>query len=81
VLIFGTISERQEDSCRWDTLDKTVEHRLRFGVDPVGVFQKEQDRLFARLAKHKSPDRVENALAHLARIEACPLLVLSPNVQ
>ena len=54
---------------RGQALDQTVEEGLRLGIDPVQVFEDQQQRLPLTFAQQHALEGVECALAPLRRVE------------
>jgi hypothetical protein len=64
-----------------ETLDHAVEERLRLAVDPMEVFEDDEDRLILGLPQEEPFERVQCALPALGRIEHPPGRVLDRHLQ
>ena len=81
VLILGAVVDQEAERRRPEALDQAVEQRLRLGVDPVEIFDHEEQGLDLSLAEPEPLDRVERALAALRRIEGLPGAVLRGDIE
>ncbi len=82
VCVFGTVGREEQQARGTEARDETIEDSLRLGVDPVKVFEDQEDRLLARFAQQQSRHRVERAPATFGGIERSPLgLVVKGNVE
>ena len=79
--VLGPIVHQQQDARVRDRVDERVEHRLRFRVDPMKVFDHEHDGLHLRLAQKEALDGVERPLPALTRIQRFPGGVVDGDVQ
>ena len=55
-----------------EPVDEAVEPRLGLGIDPVQVFEDQEQRLDLALAQDQVPEGFERVLAALARLEPLP---------
>ena len=69
VLVLRAVVDQQQEAGRGQALDEAVEQRLGLGIDPVQVFEDQQQRLHLAFAQQHALERVERALAALRRIE------------
>ena len=79
--VFRAVVDEEQDPRGGKALHEAVEQRLRLRVDPVKVLEDQQHGLGAALPEQHALDRVERALASLARIEPLPLRVLHRHVE
>ena len=69
VLILGAVVDQEQEAGGGQALDQAVEQGLGLGVDPVQVFEDQQQRLHLALAQQHPLERLQRALAALRRIE------------
>ena len=81
VLIFRPVVHEQQQPGGRQTLDQPIEQRLGLGVDPVQVFEDDQQRLHLALPQQEPLHRLQGAPAALRRIEGLPLRVLGRHVE
>jgi len=81
VAVLRAVVHEEEHAGRGQALQQAVEQRLGLGVDPVQVLEQDHERLHLALAQEQALDAVEDTLAALGRIEACPGLVLDRDVE
>ena len=76
VLVLRAVVDQEEDAGGGQALDQAVEQGLGLGVDPVQVFEDQEQGLHLAFAQQHPLERLEGALAALRRIEApgtgCP---------
>ena len=53
VLVLEAVADEEQNAMARETLDQDVEHRLRLGVDPVEIFEDDDDRLDAALLEEQ----------------------------
>src|SRR5262249_56049742 len=75
------VGREEEQSRGTEARDETIEHGLSLDVDPVKVFEDQEDRLLAGLAQQQSRHRVERASPAFARIERPPLVIVGRNIE
>ena len=63
MLVFRTVVEHHQDMRGADAIGEKIEQRLRLSVDPVQVFEDEQQGVIDALAMNQAPDRVASAAA------------------
>ena len=76
VPVVRPVRDDKEHAGRREALDHAVEERLGFGIDPVKVFDNQQERLCLALPQDEALDRVEGTLAALGGIEKVPLRIV-----
>ena len=76
MLILGAIVDQQQQAGRGQALHQAVEQGLRFGVDPVQVFEYQQQRLFLTFAQQQVFEGGERALAPLRGLQLAKRAVL-----
>ena len=81
VLIFRAVVHQQQQPGGRQALDQTVEQGLSLGIDPVQVFEDDQQGLPLALPQQEPLHRVEGALAALQRIERRPLRIVGRHVE
>ena len=81
MLVLRPVVDQEKKSCGRQALDQAVQERLRFGVDPVEIFEDHEQGLQLALAEQETLDGVEGSLATLRRIERLPLRVLDGHVE
>ena len=81
VTVLRPVVHGDEQTSRPETLDERVEQRLRFGVDPVEVFEDQHHRLGVRLAQDQAAQGFERRLATLRRREGEEWMVVGKRVQ
>jgi hypothetical protein len=69
VLILRAVVDQQQDVGRRQALDEAVEHGLGLGVDPVEVFEDQEQELYLAFAQQHALELGEGALPPLGRIE------------
>ena len=69
VLILGPVVDQQQEPSRGQALHQGIEQGLGLRVDPVQVFEDQQQRLHLALAQQHALDGLEGALAALRRVE------------
>ena len=79
--VLGAVVDHQEKPGCGEALNEAVEERLRLGVNPVQVFEHEEQGLHLALAQEEALDRIERVLAPVNRIERLPLPVLDGHVE
>src|ERR1700687_4835122 len=63
MLVFRSVIEHHQDVRVADAIREKIEQRLRLSVDPVEVFEDEQQGVIDALAMNQTPDRVASAAA------------------
>src|SRR6202023_1508219 len=63
MLVFRTVVEHHQDMRGADAICEKIEQRLGLSVDPVQVFEDEQQGVIDALAMNQAPDRVASAAA------------------
>ena len=81
VLVLRTVANEKQSTMAREALDQSVEHRLRFGVDPVEILEHEDDRLAAALLEQQHLHRLQRPPPLLLRIELAPLGVVGRHVE
>src|SRR5262249_11551335 len=81
MLVLGPVVGQEEQLSRWQALDQAVEQSLRFGVDPLQVFDEQQERLNPALVQQETLDRVLGQPALLRWIEISPRRIIDREVQ
>jgi hypothetical protein len=81
VLVLGAIVDQQQEPGGRDTLDQAVEQGLGLSIDPVQIFEHQQQRLHLTFAQQHALQAVERAPAPLRRIEREKRAVLWQGVQ
>jgi len=80
VLILWPVAGQQKEPYGRQTLDQAVEQRLGLGIDPVQIFEQDQERLHQALPEDQPLDAVQGPLATLGRVEPRPLRILDWNI-
>src|SRR5262249_47710424 len=73
--------DQQQQSGRGQALQQRLEERLRLRIDPVQVFEDQQQRLYLAFAQQHALEGVEGALTPLRRLELLERTVLWEDVQ
>ena len=81
VLVLGPVVDEEEDAGGRQALHEAVEKRLGLGIDPVEVFEDQQQRLDLTLAQQQALECVQGPLPALERVEGLPLGVFDWYVQ
>ena len=81
VLILRPVVHEEQQPGGRQALDQPIEQRLGLGVDPVEVFDDDQQRLHLTLPQQEPLHRVQGAPAALGRIERRPLGVVGRHVE
>ena len=81
VLVLWAISHEEEDPRRREALDQTLQHSLCLGVDPVEVFDHQEQGLHAAFFQQQLLDRLQGPLAALRWVERLPGGVFDRHVQ
>ena len=81
MLVLRTVVDQQQQAGRRQTVDEQVEKRLRFRINPVQVFEDQQQRLRLALAQQQALERLEGALAALRRVEFQERAVVWEHIQ
>ena len=81
VLVLGAVVDQEQQPGGRQTLDQAVEQRLRLGIDPVQVFEDQEQRLHLAFAQQQALERVEGALAALRRVQGLKGAVLWQGIQ
>ena len=81
MLVLGTIVHEQQQARRAKAVDEAIEKRLGLAVDPVQVFEHDEEWLHLALAQQQALDGVERALAALGRGQALPGRVFDRRVE
>ena len=81
VLILRPVVHQEQEPGGRQALDQPIEQRLGLGVDPVQVFEDDQQRLHLALPQQEPLHRVQGAPAALGRIERRPLRVIGRHVE
>jgi hypothetical protein len=81
VRVLGPIVDEEQHPQCGNALHEAVEDRLGLRVDPVEVFEHEQERLDPRLAHERAPGRLERRLPPLRGIEALPSRIVHGHVE
>ena len=69
MLILRAVVDQQQQAGRRQALDEAVEQRLGLGIDPVQVFEDQQQGLHLAFAQEHALEGLERALAALGWIE------------
>ena len=69
VLVLRAVVDQQEQAGGRQALDQAVEQGLRLGIDPVQVFEDQQQGLHLAFAQQQALEGLEGALAALRGIE------------
>src|SRR5262249_15285537 len=80
VLVFRAVVDQQQQSGRGQALQQRLEERLRLRIDPVQVFEDQQQRLYLAFAQQHALEGVEGALTP-RRLELLERTVLWEDVQ
>src|SRR5215467_7933295 len=81
VLVFGTVGDEEEEASRGETHHEAVQEGLRLRVDPLQIFEHEEQWTSHALSKHKPLHPVEGALAALLRVEGLPGFVRDGHIE
>src|SRR6185295_17137619 len=68
VFVLRSVVHEEHQPRRREALDHAVEERLRLVVDPMEVFEDDEDRLILGLPQEKPFERIECALPTLGRV-------------
>ena len=69
VLVLGAVIDQEKDASRRQALDQHVEHSLRLGVNPVQVFEHQQQRLHLALTQQDALQRLQGAAPPLQGVQ------------
>src|SRR5262249_61187189 len=69
VLVLRAVVDQQQEPGRGPALHQAVEQGLGLGIDPVQVFEDQQQRLLLAFAHEEALEAIERALAALRWIE------------
>ena len=69
VLVLRAVINQEEDPRSRQALDQHIEHGLRLGVDPVQVFEHQQQGLHLAFAQQDALQRLQGAAPPLQRVE------------
>ena len=69
MLILGAVVDQQQHPRRRQALDQQIEHGLRLGVDPVQVFEDQQQRLHLAFAQQDALQRLQGAAPPLQGVQ------------
>ena len=69
VLILGAVVDQQQHPRGRQALDQLIEHGLRLGVDPVQVFEDQQQGLHLTFAQQDALQRLQGAAAPLQGVQ------------
>jgi hypothetical protein len=81
VLILRPVVHEEQQPGGRQAFDEPIEQRLGLGVDPVEVFEDDQQRLHLALPQQELLQRVQGPPAALRRVERRPLQVLGRYVE
>ncbi len=81
VLILGPIVDEDQDARGGQALEQRVEEGLRLAVDPVEVFEDQEQGLDTALGEEQAFDAVERALPALPRVACVPLGIVDRNFE
>src|SRR5262249_54788282 len=81
VLVLRAVVDQQQEPRRRQSLDQAVQEGLRLGIDPVQVFEDQQQGLHLTFAQQHALERIQGALAALGRIQRQEGAVLRQDVQ
>src|SRR5262249_20214690 len=81
VLVFRTVVDQQQHASRGQALDQRLKERLRLWIDPVQVFEDQQQWLYLAFAQQYALEGLQRALAPLRRLELLKRAVLREDVQ
>ncbi len=79
--VLRAVVDEQQEPGRRQALDQAVERGLRLRVDPVEVFDDDQERLDLALPQEEPLQGVDGALAPLRRGEGLPSAVFHRHVE
>ena len=69
MLILGAVVDQQQHPGRRQALDQHIEHGLRLRVDPVQVFEHQQQRLHLAFAQQDALQRLQGAAPPLQGVQ------------
>ena len=81
VLVLGSVVDQQQEAGCWQAVDEAVEQGLGLGIDPVQVFEDQQQRLHLALAQQHALERLQGTLAALWGLERAEGAVVGQDVQ
>src|SRR5713226_361996 len=81
MLVLGPVVDEKEDPGRWQALDQAIQECLRLRVDPVEIFEEDEERLHLALPEQEALDPVQSPLPALRRGEPIPPRILHRDVQ
>jgi hypothetical protein len=81
VLVLRAIGYEQEKPCRREAFNQVLQHGLRLGVDPMEVFDHQEQGLHAAFFQQQPLDRLQEPLAALRWVEGLPCGVFDRHVQ
>src|SRR5262249_7251649 len=81
VFVLWPVADEQQNTMTRQAVDQRVEYRLRLGVDPVKIFDDEDDRLDAALLEEQQLHRVQCAPQLLGGVEQQPLRVFWSHIE
>jgi len=65
MLVLRTVVDQEEDPRGRQAVDQQIQHGLRLGVDPVQVFEDQQQGLHLALAQEDALQRLQGATPSL----------------
>jgi hypothetical protein len=81
MFVLATIVDQQQQAGAGQAVHQAVEQRLGFGVDPLQVFEHQQQRLDLRFAQQQAPGPFQRARAAQVRIEPRPGGIVERDVE
>jgi hypothetical protein len=72
VLVLRSIGHKEKDPRRREALDQALQHGLRLGIDPVEVFDHQEQGLHTAFFQQQPLDRFQEPLAALWWVEGVP---------
>src|SRR5215469_6887676 len=79
--VLGPVGDEQEHGSGRQAFDEQIEQRLGLRVNPVHIFEYQEQRLDLALSQKKALEAVERESASLRRVEPRPLGIVSEHVQ